>query len=123
MAINDLVYLLEQDNEIKETIRGLCDEKSLHLKVFHQHNELLSAIKNLTPGCIVVASEEQGDRVLELVRHISENAKGVPVVVLGTHNDLNTAVAVIKLGAVDYIEKPVISGRLAEHFNQIALQG
>ncbi|MRI33793.1 hypothetical protein EOPP23_12435 [Endozoicomonas sp. OPT23] len=122
MAINEVVYLLEQDNETKETIRGLCDEQSLHLKVFNQHNELMSAVQDQTPGCIVAASQEQSENVVELVKHISENNTGVPIVVLGNHNDLNTAVAVIKLGAADYIEKPVISGRLAEHFSQLSQQ-
>ena len=123
MATNEVVYLLEQDCETKKTIRGLCDEKSLHLKEFNQPSDLISAIQDQTPGCIVAASEEQEEQILELVKHVADCAMGIPVVILGHHNDLNTAVAVIKLGAVDYIEKPVIAGRLAEHFNQIIPQG
>ena len=43
----------------------------------------------------------------------------LPVIILGDHNDVSSAVAAIKAGAIDYIEKPTIYGRLAEHLNQV----
>ncbi len=42
-----------------------------------------------------------------------------PVIILGLHNDFTSAVAAIKAGALDFIEKPTIYGRLAERLNTV----
>ncbi|KEQ19772.1 response regulator [Endozoicomonas numazuensis] len=119
LATKVTVYLLEQDTNVTDTIRSLCDEKSMLLECFNNNRDLLTAMQDVTPDCIIAANEKESKEALQLLEALNEGEHNIPVIVLGHHNDLHTAVAVIKAGAVDYIEKPVIYGRLAEHFNQI----
>ena len=119
LATNAIVYLLEQDIHVTETIRGLCDEKSLTLESFSDHSQLLEAVNSQHPDCVIAASEQECTKALDMLEHFQNKEIATPVIILGNHNDVHTAVAVIKAGAVDYIEKPVVYGRLAEHLSQI----
>ncbi|WOG26475.1 response regulator [Endozoicomonas sp. 8E] len=119
LATKATVYLLEQDTNVTDTIRGLCDEKSMLLKCFSNSSELLMAMQAIKPDCIIAENEKESKEAIKLLEALNEGEHDIPVIVLGHHNDVHTAVAAIKAGAVDYIEKPVIYGRLAEHFNQV----
>lgn len=119
LATKATVYLLEQDTNVTDTIRGLCDEKSMLLECFSNSSELLMAIQSRKPDCIIAENDKESEEAIKLLEALNEDEYDIPFIVLGHHNDVHTAVAAIKAGAVDYIEKPVIYGRLAEHFNQV----
>ncbi|PJE80785.1 Response regulator protein TodT [invertebrate metagenome] len=112
------VYLFEQDSGISGTIAQLCEEKSIGLHRYHSEEELVLAIQEQKPFCIILASDVPKTNTLMLL----EKLKKIPVIILGKHSDVSSAVATIKAGAIDYIEKPVVYGRLAEHFNQLLKQ-
>lgn len=118
LAKQATVYLLERDTGITNTIRSLCDEKSMLLECFESGQELLHAVEGSTPACIVAANNEPVGQALTLMEALDTHHHNIPVIILGDHSDVSSAVAAIKAGAIDYIEKPVIYGRLAEHFNQ-----
>lgn len=119
LATHCSVYLLEQDFGTTETIRSLCHEKSLHLICFSSHFELLNALKADQPSCIIAANDQPHGQALNLMQDLASENHQVPVIILGHHNDVSSAVAAIKAGAVDYIEKPTIYGRLAEQLNLV----
>ena len=119
LASQSFVYLLEQDTEITQTIRTLCEEKSLQLLCFESSQALLAAIQQATPSCIISANDSPYGQALNLMGELAANDQTIPVIILGEHNDVYGAVAAIKAGALDYIEKPVVYGRLAENLNQV----
>ena len=119
LATQFLVYLLEKDTEITKTIHDLCTEKSLQLHCFNSDNELLDAVRNAQPSCIITANDQPLGQALNLMDELASHEQEIPVIILGDHNDVAGAVAAIKAGALDYIEKPTIYGRLAENLNQV----
>ena len=119
LATQFLVYLLEKDTEITKTIHDLCNEKSLQLHCFDSDNELLNAIKSEQPSCIISANDQPNGQALNLMDELAHHEQEIPVIILGAHNDVAGAVAAIKAGALDYIEKPTIYGRLAENLNEV----
>ncbi len=119
LATPTTVYLLEQDTAITDTIRSLCEEKSLSLHCFQSDNELLEAIESTQPLCIIAANDKPRGQALTLLTLLNNREVPTPVIILGHHSDVASAVAAIKAGAIDYIEKPTIYGRLSEHFNQV----
>ncbi len=122
LALTATVYLLEQDTDITETIRSLCDEKSLMLECFQTSSALIDAVHKRSPACVIVANDKPCGQALGLLSSLNDKESIIPVIILGDHSDIASAVAAIKAGAIDYIEKPVIYGRLAEHFNQFIKQ-
>ncbi len=119
LVIHRLVYLLEQDSGTTESIRRLCQEKSLGLVCFRSMFDLMEAIKTDQPSCIIAANDHPQGQALSLMEDLASENKQVPVIILGHHNDVTSAVAAIKAGALDYIEKPTIYGRLAEQLNAV----
>ena len=61
--------------------------------------------------------------VTDLLAEIQQREPSLPVIVLGEHSNVSSAVESIRAGALDYIEKPVYSGRLVEHFNMLVTDG
>ncbi|MDD7805255.1 MAG: response regulator [Endozoicomonas sp. (ex Botrylloides leachii)] len=119
LATTASVYLLEQDTGIADTVRNLCAEKSLTLKRFKSTKDLLVAMTaTASPACVIAANDQPTGQALEILEKLEIQKPEVPVIILGHHSDIASAVAVIKAGAIDYIEKPRIYGRLAEHLNQ-----
>lgn len=115
------IFLLEQDASVADSIRTLCHKKLLSLASFDSCDSLLKALETDTPSCIIVANDQPTGQALTLMSHLNEQEHDVPVIILGSHNDIHSAVASIKAGALDYIDKPVIYGRLVERLTQLNL--
>ena len=75
-AIHILVYLLEQDTETTETIRKLCNEKSIQLQCYLSHDELIDALDNSRPSCIIAATDSSDDRTLDILDIVSKQNQG-----------------------------------------------
>ena len=119
LAIHRSVYLLEQDSGTTEAIRRLCQEKSLALVCFHSILELVEAVRADQPSCIIAANDQPQGQALALMAGLANENNQAPVIIPGLHNDFTSAVAAIKAGALDFIEKPTIYGRLAERLNTV----
>ena len=120
LATTATVYLLEQDAGITDTVRSLCTEKSLALETFQSASDLLVAMASGQPACVIAANDQPAGQAFALLEKLEPADTKIPVIILGHHSDVTSAVAAIKGGAIDYIEKPVVYGRLAEHFDQLA---
>ncbi len=62
--------------------------------------------------CIVSDVRMPGMSGLELVHHLKAQDVGVPIILITGHGDVDMAVAAIKVGAFDFIEKPFDEARL-----------
>jgi len=51
---------------------------------------------------------------MEVLRKLKQTGNDTPIIIFTAHGSVNTAVQVIKLGAVDYIEKPFDAHRLKQ---------
>lgn len=90
------------------------------MKSFDSMQTLIDALNSEVPAILIASSSadnvENSSSTLLDIKAINNE---LPIIVLGDPSDLNGAVTAIKAGAIDYIEKPVISGRLKEHFRQL----
>ena len=110
------VFLLENDQTVTNAIMSLCEQDQLTLCCFSSWEDMEEKLEVYTPSYLIMSNALC--QTPERVSHIS-NA-GVPVIILGKQHDLNGAVASIQAGAIDYIEKPVVRGRLAEHISRLS---
>ena len=77
----------------------------------------LEAIAERRPCLVLLDVWLQGSRLdgLELLDEIKRRDPSLPVLVISGHGNLDTAVAAIRRGAVDFIEKPFEAERLLLH--------
>src|SRR5262249_45458958 len=78
----------------------------------------LQAIDRLPSGCVVADVRMPGTDGIELVRELSRRKVALPVVLISGHADVPMAVAGIKSGAEDFIEKPVDDAQLVAAINR-----
>jgi two-component system response regulator FixJ len=69
-------------------------------------------------GCVVADVRMPGMDGIELVRELARRRISLPVVLISGHADVSMAVAAIKAGAEDFIEKPVDDVQLVAAINR-----
>jgi two-component system response regulator FixJ len=83
----------------------------------------LAGLEKPEPGCIVADVRMPGTDGLGLVRELARRDIAMPVVLISGHADVPMAVAAIKSGARDFIEKPVDDMQLVAAINRALAWG
>lgn len=117
------IYLVDDDDAVRRSAGFMLKTSGFAVEPFASGVEFLKSVDGLTPGCILLDVRMPGMDGLEVQRVLGEQGITFPVIVLTGHGDVNVAVAAMKAGALDFIEKPfekaVLLSALEEGFAQI----
>jgi FixJ family two-component response regulator len=102
------VYVLDGDPAVGESIRYLLRTLQLDVEVFTSAEEALPRIVDAPPLCLIAEVYLPGMTGIELQRWLGTQGLEFPVIMLATHADVPLAVEAMRLGAMDFIEKPTI---------------
>lgn len=100
------VHLVDDDEAIRRSASFMLRTSGYLVKTYASGVEFLAAAKDAAPGCILLDVRMPEMDGLEVQAALKERGVLLPVVVMTGHGDINTAVEAMKLGAVDFIEKP-----------------
>ena len=106
MSVNGLVHLIDDDEDVRRAVAFLLGPAGLAVKVYDSASTFLEKCDDFQSGCIVSDVRMPGIDGLELLRRLNQKKSRLPVVVMTGHADVALAVAAMKEGAVDFIEKP-----------------
>ena len=107
MAEKDrIVHLVDDDEAIRRSASFMLRTSGFVVKTYPSGLELLKDAKGLARGCILLDVRMPGMDGLEVQRTLKERGILLPVIVMTGHGDVNVAVQAMKVGAVDFIEKP-----------------
>ncbi len=101
------IYLVDDDTDFREATCELLESSGLRVAAFASGQTMLDQLDPEWPGailCDVRMAGLDGFAVLKAVRDI---AKDIPFIMITGHGDIRLAIASIKAGAYDFIEKPV----------------
>jgi two-component system, LuxR family, response regulator FixJ len=101
-----LVYVVDDDEAVRESLSALLDAKGYTVRTFALARDFLAAAPSLRPGCLVADIRMPEMDGLELQRNLIERAFHFPLIVITGHGDVPLAVRAMKAGAIDFIEKP-----------------
>lgn len=123
MTAKRLVYLVDDDDAVRRSAGFMLRTSGFDVEAFSSGVDFLKRVKNAEPGCILLDVRMPGMDGLEVQRELNAQGIALPVIVLTGHGDVNVAVAAMKAGALDFIEKPfeksVLVRALEEGFAQI----
>ncbi len=93
---------------------GILQDEGYSTRVAHNSDYALGAIASRRPNLVFLDIWLQGSRLdgLQLLDAAKEEHPDLPVVMISGHGNIETAVAAIKHGAYDFIEKPFKADRL-----------
>ncbi|WP_445192691.1 nitrogen assimilation response regulator NtrX [Sphingomonas sp. Tas61C01] len=112
MALDILV--VDDEHDIRELVTGVLEDEGYETRSAADSDATLEAIATRRPSLVLLDVWLQGSRLdgLELLDEIKRRDPSIPVLVISGHGNLDTAVAAIRRGAADFIEKPFEAERL-----------
>ncbi|MDQ8754790.1 sigma-54 dependent transcriptional regulator [Sphingosinicella sp. LHD-64] len=112
MALDILIVDDEQD--IRDLVSGVLEDEGFTTRTAANSAEALQALGDRRPSLALLDVWLQGSKLdgLQLLEEIKRRDPTLPVLMISGHGNLDTAVAAIRQGAVDFIEKPFEAGHL-----------
>ena len=109
------VVLIEDDEPVRESLRLFLEMKGMQVVSYETADAFLPTLDGeLMPDCIVTDVRLPGRSGLDLQRELKDRKLLAPMILITGHGDIDMAVAAIKAGAHDFIEKPFDEMRLVE---------
>ena len=110
---NDIL-IVDDEADIRDLVAGILDDEGFTTRTARDSDSALAEIANRRPHLVFLDIWLQGSKLdgLQLLEQVKRDHADVPVVMISGHGNIETAVAAIKRGAYDFIEKPFKSDRL-----------
>src|SRR5262245_32839822 len=112
------LYIIDDQQAVREALAEMLRLFGYNVETFPSADAFLPMISASRPGCIVADVRMPGVDGIELVRELARRQVSMPVVLISGHADVPMAVAAIKAGAEDFIEKPVDDTQLLAAINR-----
>ena len=103
-----VVGVIDPDPVARNGLRALLQRLGVDVSTFDSAESYLLAANGRHLACLIVDLLLPGMSGLELLRRLRSAGNDVPVVLLADESDVPTAVAAMREGATDFIEKPYI---------------
>jgi len=114
MSQSNLVYVIDDDPAMRDSLDFLLGAAGFAVRLFENAEMFLDELPRLGVGCVLTDVRMPGTDGIELLRRLNA-ASGphrLPVIVMTGHGDIPLAVEAMKLGALDFLEKPFEDERL-----------
>jgi two-component system nitrogen regulation response regulator NtrX len=108
------ILIVDDEADIRELVSGILEDEGYATRLAKDSDEALSAIEERRPSLVILDIWLQGSKLdgLEVLAKAKRQHPDLPIVIISGHGNVETAVAAIKRGAYDYIEKPFKADRL-----------
>jgi two-component system nitrogen regulation response regulator NtrX len=112
MALDVLV--VDDEADIRDLVAGVLEDEGYAVRTAADSDAALNAIEDRRPSLVLLDVWLQGSRLdgLQILEQVKARDPTLPVIMISGHGNLDTAVAAIREGAVDFIEKPFEAGKL-----------
>lgn len=104
---DSLVYVIDDDSAIRNSLEWLLGSMHLKSRTFESAQQFLNHYQPDVPGCLLLDVRMPGISGLDLQARLAADKSEVPVIVITAHADVPMAVRSLKLGAFDFLEKPL----------------
>ena len=121
MAHKGKVYVLDDDEAMRDSLEFLLGAANFDVTLFESAQHFLDALPGVDFGCVISDVRMPGIDGIELLQRLKAGRSTLPVLIMTGHGDVPLAVEAMKLGAVDFLEKPFEDDRLIGMI-EIALQ-
>jgi two-component system, NtrC family, nitrogen regulation response regulator NtrX len=108
------VLVVDDEADIRELVSGVLEDEGYEVRTAADSTATLEAIEDRRPSMVLLDVWLQGSRLdgLQVLQEIKRRDSTIPVLMISGHGNLDTAVAAVREGAIDFIEKPFEAERL-----------
>lgn len=109
---NMSVYVIDDDPAMRDSLNFLLGSAGFKVMLFESASHFLDTLPDIGFGCVVSDIRMPGIDGIELLKRLRAERKSLPIVIMTGHGDIALAVEAMKLGALDFLEKPFEDERL-----------
>jgi two-component system nitrogen regulation response regulator NtrX len=108
------ILIVDDESDICELVAGILQDEGYATRTARDSDDALNAIRSRRPNLLFLDIWLQGSKLdgLQLLEAAKQEYPDLPIVMISGHGNIETAVAAIKQGAYDFIEKPFKADRL-----------
>jgi two-component system nitrogen regulation response regulator NtrX len=108
------VLVVDDEADIRDLVSGVLEDEGYAVRTAADSTQTLDAFEERRPSMVLLDVWLQGSRLdgLQLLQEIKRRDPTIPVLMISGHGNLDTAVAAVREGAIDFIEKPFEAERL-----------
>jgi two-component system, NtrC family, nitrogen regulation response regulator NtrX len=108
------ILVVDDEADIRMLMCGILRDEGYETREAGTCTQALAAVHSRQPTLVILDIWLQGSELdgIDILKIIRRELPGLPVVMISGHGTIETAVAAIKIGAYDFIEKPFKSDRL-----------
>lgn len=112
------VFVIDDQDAVRRALGEMLSVFGFKVELYGSADQFLETFDSSRTGCVVADVRMPGIDGIELVRELARRKIALPVVLISGHADVPMAVAAIKAGAEDFIEKPIDDRQLVAAINR-----
>ncbi|MBA2918280.1 response regulator [Sphingomonas sp. MAH-20] len=101
-----IVYVVDDESEVRRSLGFFLKAADFLPRPYLNGADFLSDASELSPGCVLLDLRMGEIDGLKVIERLEGRMRRLPVILMTGHGDIGTAVRAMKLGAVDFLEKP-----------------
>src|SRR5262245_19439658 len=119
---NEPVYIVDDEPAVLDGLRLMLSTFGYACCTYASAEDFLAAVPSGSNGCLIADIRLPGMSGLDLQRELTRRGYQLPVIFITAHGDIRMAVAAVKAGAVDFLEKPIDDTLLVDSLRQALLR-
>jgi len=112
------VFVIDDDADIRASIRGLLKSAGLRSEGFERAEQFLQTELSDSPSCLVLDVSLPGINGLEFQQQLTKAGRQIPIIFVTGHGDIPMSVKAMKSGAVEFLTKPLKRNVLLDAIHQ-----
>jgi len=101
------IFVVDDDKNLREALRELLEANGRTVEVYESCEAFLEVYRPGRQGCLLVDARMPGMGGIQLLQRLKSERHRLPAIMITGHGDVHMAVAAMKAGAADFIEKPI----------------
>ncbi len=114
MQPEPMIYVIDDDDAVRQSIEFSMKTAGISVRGFESGKAFFEALPYIDHGCVVTDVRMPEITGIDVLRKVHDEKPDLPVIVITGHGDVPLAVEAMKLGAVDFLEKPFDDDLLIE---------
>ncbi len=106
MQPEPVIYVIDDDDAVRQSLEFLLKTAGMAVRGFEHAKAFLDVLPQVGHGCVITDVRMPGISGIDLLRQLKEISPALPVIVITGHGDISLAVEAMKIGAIDFLEKP-----------------
>jgi len=115
------VFIVDDDKSVSDALTLLFRLEGFATQGFSEGVSFLEAVRRESPACVILDLQLPGYSGLDILKDLMALHFAAPVIVMSGHSDVPTAVAAMRQGAFDFLEKPFAANVMAERVREAVI--